>query len=615
MQRLINKALLLSFILLSATANAYSDYDFEVDGIYYCTNGNQATVTYGEWGGEGEIYPAYSGDVIIPETVTYNGVTYSVTGIGDKAFIRCNLNTVTIPSSVTRISSLAFFLCSIGVLEIPNTVASFDEGAFCGTYINQLIWNIPSCPGLYAYIDYGDYDYPLNASSVIIGDSVKSIPENFLSGSDITRIILPNSVTTIGEHAFNNSSLKSVTIPNSVTTIGYDAFSSCPLLTNVSIYGTFTGSQAFSFCPALTTVNINVPVTEIAYCAFIGCPALSNIFISNSVTTINEGAFYGCNSLKDINIPNSVKTIGDWAFSDCTGLSNIYIGKSVSTIGNTAFAGSSANQVYCYAVTPPVCDDNTFSNYSATLHVPAASLAAYFTAPCWRNFENIVGDAVAPTGIVISHDSIEMQLGEQVHLIATILPNSATNKEVKWLSTDTTVATVDNGTVTATSYGECDIIASCFGMQAICHISVTNRITLEQQEAMLLPNHMLTLTPTAPTMPDGFTVTSSEPTVAAARVMNGKVQVVGIKEGTTTITVGSIDGNAIPATCLVTVYTERGDVNMDGFVTINDVTQIIDYLLSGDDTNIKLENADVNGNGNVSIGDVTALIDKLLSGN
>ena len=68
--------------------------------------------------------------------------------------------------------------------------------------------------------------------------------------------------------------------------------------------------------------------------------------------------------------------------------------------------------------------------------------------------------------------------------------------------------------------------------------------------------------------------------------------------------------------CIVTVATTNliGDVNGDEKITISDVTALIDYLLSGDASNIQLENADVNSSGNISISDVTALIDKLLAG-
>ena len=57
-----------------------------------------------------------------------------------------------------------------------------------------------------------------------------------------------------------------------------------------------------------------------------------------------------------------------------------------------------------------------------------------------------------------------------------------------------------------------------------------------------------------------------------------------------------------------------GDVNMDGFVTISDVTALIDYLLGGDESTINVLAANVNGDDEVTIADVTALIDLLLGG-
>ncbi len=415
-------------------------------------------------------------------------------------------------------------------------------------------------------------------------------------------------------------SLTTIDIPNSVTSIGQQAFYECRSLATVNIPNTVTniGDEVFSGCYSLTNINIPNSVTFISEGTFSGCSNLTTINIPNSVTSIGEGAFC-CSGLTNINIPNSVTSIGSYAFGG-TRLTTVNIPYSVSIIGNSAFSECfSLNEVYCYSTTPPECNDEgyahpTFLDYSATLHVPAASLAAYFTAPVWSKFENIVGDAVAPTGIAISRDSVEIQSGEEIELTATVTPANASCKDVTWYSTDTSVATVEDGVVTAIGYGECDIFAYCMGMPAVCHITVSNRISLGQQEAMLLPNHMLTLTPTAPVMPNDFTATSSDPTVAAVRVMNGKVQVVGIKEGTTTITVGSTDGTATPAICLVTVYTEPGDVNCDGYSTINDVTLMIDYLLGGGSTNIKIENADVNGDGKVSVIDITNLIDLLLSG-
>ena len=129
-----------------------------------------------------------------------------------------------------------------------------------------------------------------------------------------------------------------------------------------------------------------------------------------------------------------------------------------------------------------------------------------------------------------------------------------------------------------------------------------------------MPNHMLIITPTTSPTSTPLAVSSSEPSVAVARLANGRVQVVGVSEGVTTITVGSVDGTAVADSCIVTVYTELGDVDGDGFVGISDVTALIDYLLTGSESDINAINGDIDQDGSVTISDVTELIDMLLSG-
>ena len=101
MKQLIKTTILLLALLLPAIATAN---DFEVDGIYYNINGNEAEVTHGR-----DIYSRYHGAVTIPASVTYNGTTYPVTAIGQSAFARCSaLTSVEIPNSVTSIGRWAF---------------------------------------------------------------------------------------------------------------------------------------------------------------------------------------------------------------------------------------------------------------------------------------------------------------------------------------------------------------------------------------------------------------------------------------------------------------------------------------------------------------------------
>ncbi len=154
MKHLSRFYILLLTLLLPATAVAHV---FEVDGIYYNINGNEVTVTFkGSY--ETEYENEYSGNVIIPATVTYKGTTFPVTSIGEYALSGCSgLTSVEIPNSVTSIGDYAFYGCSgMTSVEIPNSVTSLGVGAF------------NSCSGL-------------------------------------TSVEIPNSVTSIGGRAFTGT--------------------------------------------------------------------------------------------------------------------------------------------------------------------------------------------------------------------------------------------------------------------------------------------------------------------------------------------------------------------------------------------------------------------------
>jgi len=167
-----------------------------------------------------------SGEIIIPASVEYNSVSYSVTSIRYEAFSSCSgLTSVTIPNSVTSIGYQAFWGCSgLTSVTIPNSVTSIGRAAFL------------LCSSL---------------TSVTIPNSVTSIGiEAFSSCSGLTSVTIPNSVTSIGDHAFRDcTSLTSVTIPNSVTSIGCQAFYYCTGLTSITceaITPPTLGSYVFS---------------------------------------------------------------------------------------------------------------------------------------------------------------------------------------------------------------------------------------------------------------------------------------------------------------------------------------------------------------------------------
>ena len=294
--------------------------------------------------------------------------------------------------------------------------------------------------------------------------------------------------------------------------------------------------------------------------------------------------------------------------------STLYIGSGVTSLGSLQLNPS---EIYCYAAIPPSLMSNTFTGYGATLHVPTSGMVAYFTALYWYNFNNITADAVEPLSVSVSETSIELEHNGHLQLTASVVPSNATPSAVTWSSSNPAVATVSGGLVTAVAAGECDIIAHCATVQAVCHVTVDPQlvaITLDLHRARLLPNHTMTLNATCDPASADLAVSSSNPAVAIPRFMNGSIMVLGVAEGTATITVTTADGWAIPDTCQVTVYTEVGDVNCDGFVNISDVTSLIDHLLGSVVNPFNADNADTNRDGGITITDVTMLIDYLLSG-
>ena len=119
---LMTTLILSVFFSISASA-----YDVEVDGIYYDLynlDKNEAVVTSGG--------KKYEGEIVIPESITVNEKSYTVTVIQVNAFEYCiDLTSVTIPNSVTSIGHNAFYGCSgLTSVTIPNSVTSIGMWAF-----------------------------------------------------------------------------------------------------------------------------------------------------------------------------------------------------------------------------------------------------------------------------------------------------------------------------------------------------------------------------------------------------------------------------------------------------------------------------------------------------
>ena len=342
----MKQLLLLLMMLLSLAANAQT---VEIDGIYYSLSSSKKTaqLTSNPNG--------YTGDIVLPATISYNGDDYDVTSIGYRAFYGCKgLTSITIPNSVTSIETRAFENCD-GLTSVHiSSIVSWCQIQFVSTYSNPLIYakhlflngeeiRDLIIPEEIETINSSVFDGCSGLTSVTISNSVTTIGDGAFRGcSGLTSVIIPNSVTSIGQWAFERcNALMSVVIPNSVTTIGYGAFRYCSGLISVTISNSLTtiGDEVFSGCIGLTSVTIPNSVTSIGSYAFQDCSGLTSMAIPESVTSIGSGAFSGCSSLTSIAIPESVTSIGSYAFQDCSGLASFIIPNGVKTIEEKTFYG------------------------------------------------------------------------------------------------------------------------------------------------------------------------------------------------------------------------------------------------------------------------------------
>lgn len=377
-------------------------YDFEKDGLCYDINtmAETVSVTYRSPFGS-----SYAGEIVIPPSVEHEGVTYSVTGIGERAFFRCaELQTIEIPESVQRIGNYAFYLCSeLTSVTMGDGVKSIGRSAFhdcCSLRLITLSENLTS-------VGVSAFQGCSSLTEIQLPEGVRSLADGlFFNCAALTSLEVPDGAVRLDWYVFRFcENLQSLRIGSGVKSVGEGVTWDCSSLKSLvvdeenPVFDSRDGCNAVIETATNTLVfgcrstQIPASVTDIGQRSFYGCSELTSLMIPEGVKHIWREAFCG-SGLCRVTFPETLQTVGKQAFSHCFNLSDITLSAAVENIENGAFSFCrNISSVTCMAETVPTTAADAFYGAdlsAATLYVPVAALNRYRALSPWREFGTIL---------------------------------------------------------------------------------------------------------------------------------------------------------------------------------------------------------------------------------
>lgn len=315
------KRLYYTLFALSGVNICFAQPDVDgIGGIYYNLNKTTKTaeVTFKNImeGDDDYLYEEhnqykYKGNVSIPETVEYEGETYTVNRLGENCFCICTeLVTLHLPKTITSIGNSALSsMRSLELLEMDEGEKYYASNSILYEKNGNSVAAVYCAPNIAngtitfdentSILNQGLFNNNSGVKHITFPSGVTTLPDGVCNGcTNLQSITMPEGLTSIGVSAFKNcSSLAEVTLPNSLKEIGKTAFENCGLThvyNNSESQLTNIGGYAFAYCNKLLDFTVTGNVSFIGDNAFTGCTSLGEIYNNSNLNLVSGSKDYGC---------------------------------------------------------------------------------------------------------------------------------------------------------------------------------------------------------------------------------------------------------------------------------------------------------------------------------
>ena len=364
--------LLLALVSMSNVSAAVKD-TFSIGDLTFTVlteDGNSGTVSVKATSTE------ISGKVIIPESVSNNGIVYTVTEIADQAFWKCSaMTSVKIPESITYVGSLGFKECtSLDSLVFPNDDMKFSYWYVCQGCTNLIYVRLPEHLTRLSYFMFAECE---NLESI-------RIPESCVSFPDYT--------------FFRCYKLKNVNIPYGVPSLGMADFYECYELEHLDIPPTVTsiGKQTFTRCKKLRTLELPNSVTKFGWYTFEECVFKHLTLPSHMKDLKDGGCLEMCSGISEVTIPAEIEDF-PYGLGTLTGLKAIYIMGDFIPSGLKNYSRKNYVTIYVKkSVYEEKYSSGTWEGYRVAYKIPVTLTHKYQTL-C-RDFDMDFSDETVTNG-------------------------------------------------------------------------------------------------------------------------------------------------------------------------------------------------------------------------